>query len=73
VTLQSKIKEIPLKVECAIVQFLGHEDDKIIRIRMEDGRWLPIETFERRLIALGARLETSDARTVSPGPHAPIF
>lgn len=67
---QSKIYEFWSKVEASYIAS-PHEanEDMVLRVRMPNGHWLPIETWRRRCEALGIQVDEV-WKSKSAGPHA---
>ena len=62
---------IVIEVEASFLPSLTSDKFKIDRVRCEDGRWLKVNTWHRRLKALGARLV--EIRPQGPGEHTPNY
>lgn len=64
---RSKVYEFGVKVEASYLVRTDNEDH-VLAVRLPEGRWLPIETWQRRAEALG--LEVDDEwRSVKAGTH----
>lgn len=47
------------------------ESGRIVRVRMEDGRWLRKDTWIRRVEALGIKFDETTLKDAADGDHTP--
>lgn len=69
--VESRFATFGLKVEVACTVIQGQE--KILRIRQADGRWVSTKTWARRCEALGITLDFSSLALGERGPHTPSY
>lgn len=66
--IRSKVYRFECKAEASFLLRPDNEDE-VIRVRMANGHWLPLDTWRRRVEALGLQIE-EEWRTFGAGTHA---
>lgn len=68
---ESKMVTLTIEVECSTVGLVGNE--RIERVRFEDGRWRSPRLWIARLKALGVRADLNTIKIGSRGEHTPVY
>lgn len=66
-TARSKVYELTMQLEASYIA-AGKNEDSVLTVRMEDGRWVRLSTWVRRAEALGLKLDDV-WKSVRAGEH----